>query len=527
MSELTPSSDTDTNNGQLDRFIFPLAVCVMLVACIPLFFFPDASAVALEQAYAWLTNTVGIFYQWAAIAVIIFVAWLAFGKYGHLKLGDPEDQPEYSNYSFVGMMFCAGIGAGLLYWAGIEWVYYYEAPPFNIKPRSTLAIEWAAAYGLFHWGLSAWCFYAVPTIAIAYPYYVKKVPYLRVSTSLFGLPGGHSGENRPIARIVDLAFMIALIGGAGTSLALATPMISATIVELFNLDFSARSIDTLVVVVCVSIFAGSVYLGLEKGIKRLSDINVSLALLMLAFILITGPTLFILRMGTDSIGLMINNLVRMIAFTDPIERTGFVEDWTIFYWAWWIAFAPFVGLFVTRISRGRTIKQVILTMTLFGSLGSWLFYIVMGNYALWVEINHLLPVAEIVTMDGPALAIVQVLSTLPGKSVFLFVFMIVSIIFVATTYDSASYALASAATRQLKPGEHPARWHRLFWAAMIGLLPVLLLFVAGAEGLKIVQSATLITSLPFLVIGVLMCWSLVRTLNEDALQPSTRHSGRN
>jgi len=507
---LSKSSDSPINGG-IDRLIFPLAVSVVLACCIPLFLYPEASAEVLQQSYLWITETIGIFYQWAAIGAILFVAWLAFGKYGQIKLGEEGSEPEYSTFSFTGMLFCAGIGAGLLYWAGIEWVYYYEKPPFGIEPKSSLAMEWAAAYGLFHWGISAWCIYALPTIAIAYPYYVLKVPRLRVSTALHGLLG-KSNENSLLARLVDLSFMVALIGGAATSLALSTPMISATIVEIQGLGSTTIANDIFVVVLCVSLFGISVYLGLDKGIRRLSEVNIILALLLLAYILLAGPSLFILRMGTDSLGLMVNNLIRMISFTDPVERTGFVEDWAIFYWAWWIAFSPFVGLFVTRISRGRTIRQVILTMTVFGSLGSWLFYIVMGNYALWLEINQMLPVTEIVSRDGAPLAIVQVLGTLPFKSVVLSVFAVVSIIFVATTYDSASYTLASVATRELRPGENPARWHRLFWAAAIGLLPVLLLFVGGT---KVVQSATLISSLPFLGIGVLMCVSLTRLLAQS------------
>jgi BCCT family betaine/carnitine transporter len=235
-------------------------------------------------------------------------------------------------------------------------------------------------------------------------------------------------------------------------------------------------------------------------------------------VIAAGPTLFILRMGTDSIGFMFDRLVPMLTWTDPIERTGFVENWTIFYWAWWIAYGPFVGLFVTRISRGRTIRQVIVNMVAFGSLGGWLFFVIIGDYALHLELEGILSVTGAIASDGRAAAIAQVIGSLPLPGLTLAVFGLTSIVFAATTYDSASYALAAAATANLRPGEDPRRRHRLFWAVALGLLPALLLYVGSrqeGDSLQVVLSATLVTSLPLLFVGVAMGWSLLRSLRDD------------
>jgi BCCT family betaine/carnitine transporter len=305
--------------------------------------------------------------------------------------------------------------------------------------------------------------------------------------------------------------MIGLLGGAGTSLGFSTPMIAACIGRItgwevnFDLEFS-------VVLVSVLMFATSVWFGLRKGIKRLSDINMWLALALLAFVLLVGPTIFLLKTSLNSVGLMAQNFFRMNSWTDAFTDSSFVENWTIFYWAWWIAYGPFVGLFVTRISRGRTIRQVIFGMLGYGSLGAALFYMILGNYGLSLETTGTIAVTAVLEDQGGPAAIVAILDQLPFAAVVIGVFAVIALIFSATTYDSASYILASCATRRLLPGEDPDRWHRVFWAMALAVLPLTLMFIGG---LKTVQTATLIVSLPLIFVGVLMAVSLVKQLRAD------------
>ena len=491
----------------IDKTVFALAVVTSLLVSVPLILFSESLGPGIVKLYDWTALNLGIIYQWAAIGAMVVSAYLAFGQYGRIKLGAKDDVPDFSTISWVAMLFTAGVGGGLLYWAGIEWTFYYEAPPFGVEPRSTEAIRWATSYGLFHWGVSAWCIYGLPSVALAYAFYNKGVPYLRFSASILGARCATS----PCGKLIDLIFMIGLIGGAGTSLALTVPVISAGVAELTGLVRSTP-MDLAVISVCVALFGITVFLGLERGIKRLADANLWLALLFLAFILVVGPTGFILSMGTESLGHMASNLITMITYTDPVDQTRFVQDWTIFYWAWWIAFAPFVGIFVTRISKGRTIRQVLLGMSVFGSLGVWAFYIVFGNYALYIEITGALPVVEMVHDDAAA-AIAAIISNLPLGNVALVIFVTVTTVFVATTYNSASYTLASAATQSLRAGEDPARWHRVFWAGVLGVLPIGLMFIGG---LKVVQSAVLLAGLPIAIAGVFMTRSLLIWLKQDA-----------
>jgi BCCT family betaine/carnitine transporter len=493
---------------RIDRVLFVSALAAVAAACIPLGFLAEGAAPRVSEVYNWIAFNMGVFYQAFAIGTMLFLAWLVFGRFGQIRLGG--EKPDFSNFSWAGMLFCAGTGASLLVWSGVEWAYYFPAPPFGAESRSMEAAEWAAAYGPFHWGVTAWSFYALPTIAIAYVFYVKNVPHLRASTSLHAILG-RSGENSMIGRLVDLAAMIALLGGAGTSLGVIAPTIAASIAELIGIETSF-ALQLGVMVFCIGLFALSVYLGIEKGIKRLSDLNVYLALGFLAFVLIAGPTIFILKTSMNTIGFMAQNFVRMMTWTDPVDKTGFVESWTIFYWAWWIAFAPPIGIFVTRISRGRTIRQVVLSMLLFGTLGCWVFYFVLGNYSMSLELDQIMSVTGSLNQNGMYVTVANILSTLPISALTLSWFALVSIISVATTYDSASYTLASTATWELKEGNDPARWHRLFWAAVLGTLPIFMMFVGG---LDVIRSSVLIASLPLLFVGVAMAVSLTKSLHKD------------
>ncbi len=500
-------------NPQIDKVLFGASATLIAAACIPIVLMPERSSYAVRELYDFIAGNFGLIYQWITLAAAVVLGVLALGRYGGRRLGGPEARPAYSTLSWMGMLFCAGIGAGLLYWSPIEWAFYLDKPPFGLDSESTEAREWAATYGIFHWGFSAWCLYCLPTVAIAYPYYQRHIPHLRLSTALAGLAGDDIAQ-RPLGRLVDFIFIIALVGGTGTSLGLATPMIGACASALLDIAES-RAMDVVTALTAVLMFACSVYLGLDRGIKRFSDVNVALAGLFAAFVLLAGPTLFSLKLGTNSLGLMTQEFIRLNTWTDPILNTSFVENWSIFYWAWWLAYGPFMGLFVTRISRGRTLRQLIFGMVGFGTLGCALFYIALGNTAMWMDMQGLVAVRELVAADQADTAIAAIMQALPWQPLPLVAFIVMAFIFVATTYDSASYCIAAAATRHLPAGANPARWHRVFWAFALVVLPLALMAMGG---LRAVQSAVLVVSLPVLAIAVAMTIALFITLRTDSGQ---------
>ena len=502
---------------QIDRVTFATTVAIILLVCLPLAVFPRAGGQFILTAFAFISGELGFLYLAAGVAVLVFLAWLAASRYGPVTLGDSGETPEFRTLSWVGMLFCAGVGGGLMFWAPVEWAHYYNSPPFGAASGSAEAIGWAATYGPFHWGLVAWSFYCLPTLAIAYPYYVKKQPYLRFSLACHYFIGNEH-ESR-WGRLMDFFFMIALLGGAGSSIGFTTPVIAAAISKLTGAA-NGFALEVVSLALCVALFAVSVWLGLKRGIKRLSDINLAMAFALLLFVFVAGPTLFLLETSFDSVVTMLQNFFAMNSGLESTGNQAFAQTWTVWYWAWWIAYGPFVGLFVTRISRGRSIRQVILGMLCFGSLGAMLFYMVIGNYGLSLQLDGTLSVTAILREEGQAAAVVGILQQLPWPGLVTALFCLVTIVFCATTYDSASYILASSATRRLEAGDDPARWHRSFWALALAVIPLTLMFVGRLTGdprtgLTVVQTATLVVSLPLLLIGVLMAIALVRQLRAD------------
>ena len=496
-------------DANLDKTNFCATLLIILLVSVPLVLNPEEGAALVQQSYKFIATNFGWLYALGGTAALLALVWLAFGRFGSVMLGEKDSKPEFSTYSWIAMLFCAGIGAGLMYWCAIEWAYYYDAPPFGAQARSTEAAKWASSYGIFHWGITAWAFYCLPTLAIAYPFYAQRVPVLKYSVACHYWLNGRE-ESLP-ARLMDFLFMMALIGGAGSSLGFSTPLIATLISRLTGIEMGF-GLELAVVGICVVAFGTSVYLGLEKGIKRLSDINMALALLLLAFVFVAGPSLFIVKTSLNGVGTIVQNFVVMSTWTDPFTDSGFFEDWTVFYWAWWIAYGPFVGLFVTRISRGRTIRQVILGMLFFGTLGCALFYMVLGNYSLGLQLSGELDVLAVMAEQDGNHAIVASLDQLPMAEVIIALFCFVSIVFCATTYDSASYTLAASASHHLHPSEDPARWHRSFWAVALAVLPITLMYIGG---IKVAQTAVLVVSLPILLTTVLSTWALVLSLKRD------------
>jgi len=310
--------------------------------------------------------------------------------------------------------------------------------------------------------------------------------------------------------LIDIIVVLGIIGGTATSLGIGIPMVSAFIAELLGVP------DTLLVklgllVIWTILFGASVYRGLKKGIKVLADINMGLAIIVILFVLLAGPTLFILNLSVNSIGLMFQNIITMSLWTDPIEQSGFPGDWTVFYWAWWLAFAAFVGMFIGRISRGRTIRQLVLGVIGWGSLGTMTFLAVMGGYSIHLVANDILPLSDILTNDGMSIMVTKAIVSLPLGKVLLAMFIVLCVIFYATSIDSAAYILASICSKNLRGDQEPLRSNRLIWAG------VLALFSAGlviSGGLDTVQAATIVSSLPLIPVIILMCLALLKWLRE-------------
>jgi BCCT family betaine/carnitine transporter len=495
---------------RVDMRVFSLSVLLLLGVVGPLLLFPDSSSTMISAAFSFTTGKFGWLYLVAGLSAVVFLIGLAASRYGNVRLGGADDAPEFSYFSWIAMIFCGGIGIAIVNWAWVEPIYYYTGPPFGVEAKTQAAAEWALTYGQFHWGLTPWAIYCLPAIPIAYSMYVKRQTGARLSVAARGVLGKHSDSWAGV--ILDAVVVFGIVGGVATSLGLAVPLVSTLASGLFGVEDSFL-LEMGMLGLWTLIFGTSVWYGLAKGIKVLSDINVIMALAMLLFTFLVGPSQLMVDGWVNSFGQMASNFITMSTWTDPIGKSSFFKDWTVFYWAWWIAYAPMMGLFVARISRGRTIRELIIAEMVWGSLGCWVFFAVWGGYALDLQISGQLDVAAILNGAGGIPATVQaILATLPMSGVITALFIVLCFIFLATTLDSAAYVLASVTSKELSGYQEPRRGLRIVWALILAGVGGFLIQIGG---LKPVQTSTIIVALPLIPVLFILSWSLLRWLKAD------------
>lgn len=493
---------------QIESAIFWPSITVIFCATILLIFFPNAES-KVNIILDYINHTFDWLFLISVFGMFIFLVWLAQSKYGKVKFGDPEDKPEFSTYSWIAMLFNAGIGSSLFYWAMVEPVYYMSTPPFGIAAGSPESMEWSLAYGMFHWGFNGWAMYTIPAIAVAYSLTVRKNPLLRPSSACAGILGNwYEGW---IGKLIDSFIVVGLVGGIGSALGVNVPMVSTIVGDILGIGDSLP-LQLVILVFWTSMFGISAYLGVNRGIQKLSDINSVLAIVLVFFVLIAGPMTFILSNFSNSFGLMLNNFFRMSFYTDPITKSGFPQSWTVFYWAWWITFAVYMGIFVARVSKGRTIKELIIAEVICGSVGCFVFFAVFGGYAIYLESNGIISVVQIFNEQGPTAVILTILKTLPFGKLILPVFAVISLISQATGLDAAAYTLAAIVSKQSGVYKEPTPKYRLFWAIILGFVALALILVGG---LKVIQLSSLIVAIPVLIVMYLFIFSMMKWLKED------------
>ena len=501
----------DALNNQLDRLgVDKITLCLSLfsVFFIATFIFYDAEFAkrTIDLTYQSIVSVFGSSYLILTLFCFFFLIFLCISKFGNYKFGGDDALTEFSYLSWVGMLFCSGIGGGIIYWSGVEWSYYVGNPPFGVMPYSEESFSLATAYGLFHWGISAWSIYGIPAIALSIAFYKYKLNSLRLSSSLSGL-GIPNIESTLFGRFIDLIFILATVGAAGGTIGSYIPMLSSGFSEIFNIN-NGLYLDILVICLCVSLFGYSVYKGLDKGIKKLSNFNLLLALFFLLIIIFSTNVLSLIETSLSGLLFSITNFWDMSTLGIS-EESEFAEEWTIFYWAWWVAFGPLVGLFIARISRGRSLRQVILGMLLFGTLGTWLFYMILGGFAMNLELSGEFAVLQSMNSVGHADTAIAVVKNLPLETFMIFIFCLITIIFVTTSYDSMSYVISYHVLKTSNENKEPDKKLRLFWALILGILPAALVIYSDHS---VALDIILITSLPLMLIYPLMAISIYREL---------------
>lgn len=464
---------------------------------------PTSLSTVFDAALSTTTRNFGWLYLWVVLALVIFSLFLATSRYGDLKLGNEDDEPEFSLRSWFAMLFAAGMGIGLVFWGVAEPISHYITPPPGFIAGTPDAANAAMRYSFFHWGLHPWAIYGVVALAIAFFQYRRGGAVL-ISESTSALPWA------PIRRMSGLFNVLAVIAtafGVAASLGMGALQINSGLQAVFGLPVGKVS-QVGIILVTTALFVTSAVSGVDRGIKMLSNFNMVVAALLALTVFLLGPTVGIIDTLTTTLGAYLSDFVRMSLRMTPFRDDQWVGGWTLFYWAWWISWSPFVGLFIARVSRGRTIREFILGTVLAPSLAAFLWFSIFGGTALHMEIWQGVPIAAAVKQDVST-ALFTMFGVMPLGQVMSVVATLLVMVFFVTSGDSATLVLGIMSTGG---NPDPSARVKVIWGVLVAGIAVSLLF---AGGLKAVQTATIVFALPFTVVILLMVWSLWRAICED------------
>jgi glycine betaine transporter len=467
-------------------------------------FFPTNLSATAENLLNITVEKFGWFYLLTAFSILIFSLYLTFSKYGNIRLGSDEDRPEYSNISWFAMLFSAGMGIGLVFWGVAEPIQHYIRPPMGVQRETAEAALIAMRYSFFHWGLHPWAIYTLIGLCLAYFNFRKKSNSLISSTFFPLLKDKTEGL---IGNFIDILSIIATSFGVATSLGLGALQINGGLHEVFGIPNNVTVQVTIIFIVTI-LYMTSAMTGLNKGIKILSNLNIVIAVGLLLFVMFLGPTSFIFDTLTTTIGSYVQNLIQMSLRLTPFTQGTWIGDWTLFYWAWWISWAPFVGTFIARVSKGRTIKEFVLGVLLVPSLFCFVWFAAFGGTALNFEMFKNLGIAQAVEQDVTS-ALFITLRHLPlGKIVSLLATTLIVTFFI-TSADSATFVLGMFSS---KGDLNPKIKVKLVWGILQSSVAIILLISGGLDGL---QTMAILAALPFAVILLIMCFSFYKAIKDE------------
>lgn len=496
----------------VDPIVFGVSFGVIALVCILGGFFTEQVGAIAEKALGWVTSSLGWLYILAASAFVVFALVLAFGRYGRIPLSRHGEPPEFRTASWVAMMFSAGMGIGLMFFGVYEPVSHLSSPPpfVDAEPGSQAAANAAMAYTLFHWGLHPWAMYAVVGLALAYSTYrmgrgnLLSAPF----QAIFGKKRMEGGWGKPI----DILAIICTKFGSAVSLGLGALQIAAGISLLRTGQFAEKPNTTLAIIVICVLTVGivlSAASGVAKGIQILSNTNMIIAFLLVVFVFIAGPTVFMLDLFPAAIGDYLSGLVTM-SFESAVFGGGdWLADWTVFYWAWWISWTPFVGTFIARISRGRTIREYVLGVLLVPTGISVIWFVVFGGAGIKLQMDK---VADIASQPDEAAGFFAMLQHYPGYAVLAGVVMFLTAIFFVSGADAGAVVLSTLSSRGRREPWDPLV---VLWAVMTGVVAGILLFVGGLDALK---TFAILAATPFILVLIGLCVSLYVDLKRDPLR---------
>lgn len=473
--------------------------------------FPEMMQGITAKGSSFVTNQLGFLIQLVALGCAGVLAWLAFGKYGDVRFGGQDAKPDFSFVAYAFMMFTAGVGAGLIYWSIGEPMYYMISPPYGIEAMTAEATEWAITYSMYHWNVIGWSIFLLPAIPYGYYLHNKKQRNMRLS-ALCADVIGKKNANSWLGYAINIFAIFGTLGAFSTSMGLSAELLAAGLNTVFGIE-STTFVKVCIVMSFVVFYIFVMLAGLKKGISKLADFCVYISVAMILFVLIAGPTLFILNYYADSTGMMLQNFFRMTFYTDPVNGSGFPQSWSIFYWAWYFAYLVMMGLFIAKVSKGRTFKQTILTCILGSSFGCSLFLGILGGYTVNGQLTGVIPIAEWMSEKGLSQSVIDVIGTVPFGSLVVVIFLISAYFLITTTMSSATYAVSMMTTKDLEPDQDPDKSVTIIWSIAVGAISIVALLMGGS--IDTIKSMAIISAPPMVILYVIMFICLLKWLRKD------------
>ncbi len=495
-------------NKKIDWMITLVPLILVGILSVFFFFFPEQSNAVLSGIRFFFGDTFGTYYLVIGLGIFSVSIYLALSKYGDIVLGDKDEKPKYSFFTWGCMMFTCGLAADILFYSFSEWVMYATNP--HIKELGSFK-DWAGVFPIFHWSFIPWGFYLVLAVAFGFMLHVKKRNRQRYSEACRALLGKQT-EKLP-GRLIDLLAVFALLAGTATTFSVATPLMTRIIGSLFHVEMNNKLITILIIMITCVVYTYSLLHGF-KGIGILSKVCIYLFFgLLLYVLLLGGETKYIIEAGFQQIGVTLQNFIGLATYTDPARTSNFPQDWTIYYWAYWMVWCVAAPFFIGNISKGRTIRQTILGGYVFGVGSTIVSFVVLGNYSLGLQLEKVADFMSDYEANGDLYQmILDVIHTLPGAPFVLVLVLLTMIAFYATSFDSIAYTASCYSYHHLEDGEDPKKSIQLLWCLLLILLPVALVF--SESSMSNLQSVSIIAAFPIGIVMVMIVLSFFKDAKE-------------
>lgn len=494
-----------TDKNRIDWMITLVPFILIMTLAAYLFIFPEQANGVIGQVRFFFGDTLGSYYLIIGLGVLIVSIFLSVSKYGNIVLGEPNEKPKYNFFTWGSMMFTCGLAADILFYSFAEWVMY--ATNTHIAEMNGSVAEWAGVFPLFHWSFIPWSFYLVLAVAFGFMLHCRKRDRQRYSEACRPVIGKHA--DGILGRIIDLFALFALLAGTATTFSVATPLMAEIIVTLFSITISRTTVTIIILLITCAVYTYAVLHGF-KGISFLAKLCIYLFFgLLILVLLIGGQGRFIIENGVQSLGKMIQHFVELSTYMDPKRTNSFPQDWTIYYWSYWMVWCIAVPFFIGNISRGRTIKQTILGGYVFGVGSTIVSFVVLGNYSLGLQMGGVTNFIAQYSVDGDMYGLIMnIINTLPASGIFLVLILLCMISFYATSFDSIAYTAACYSYKKLGESEKPHVAITLLWCLLLIVLPIALVF--SESSMSNIQSVSIISAFPIGIIMIVMIWGFVK-----------------